>query len=255
MNKLNVIYEDKFILIINKQAGLIVNRADTTRNIITLQDLVEKYLGSSLKKNTHNPLHITSNPSWESPEDAFINRTGIVHRLDKETSGVMVIGKTLDAFTFLQKEFKEREVTKTYLALVHGKVIPEKGEINAPVGRMEFNRKQFGVVAGGRESETHYRVIDYYTNDEILSLVELSPKTGRTHQIRVHMKYIGHPLFADELYAGRKVAKGDRKFLPRIFLHAEILSLIHPITQKRMEFVAELPNDLQEFLEKLKKLS
>src|SRR5690606_14061744 len=123
-------------------------------------------------------------------------RSGIVHRLDKETSGILLVAKNEASFTALQAQFKAREVQKTYLALAHGRIGIEEGEINVPVGRLPWNRRQFGVVAGGRESVTNYRVKGYYrTNDkrrEVLTYVELNPKTGRTHQIRVHLQYIGH---------------------------------------------------------------
>jgi len=247
-NLLQIIFEDKDLLVVNKQAGLIVNRSDTTAQITTLQDLVEKYLGVSNKiRGDWQDPSLSNNIKWESPEDAFVNRSGIVHRLDKETSGVILVAKNLDTFIALQKQFKDRETDKTYIALAHGKITPEQGTINVPVGRLQFNRKRFGVVAGGRESVTNYKVIKYLQNPktrEVLSLVELYPKTGRTHQIRVHLQYIGHPIFADELYAGRKVSREDRKILPRVFLHASTISFIHPIWKNRLEFQAPLPDEL-----------
>ncbi|HSD98865.1 MAG TPA: RluA family pseudouridine synthase [Patescibacteria group bacterium] len=254
MSKLSVIFEDSNLLVVNKPSGVVVNNSDTTAHTTTLQDMVASYL------------HVPSNPTrlitqrkegeWENPEDAFVNRCGIVHRLDKETSGALLVAKTLEAFIALQKEFKDRVVEKTYVALSHGKITPVQGEISVPVGRLEFNRKRFGIVAGGRESLTVYRVESYFENPktkEILSLVTLFPKTGRTHQIRVHLQYIGHPIFGDELYAGRKIARNDRKILQRVFLHAAHISFLHPVTQKKMEFSAPLPEELETVLSQLKK--
>ncbi|HYK08493.1 MAG TPA: RluA family pseudouridine synthase [Candidatus Eisenbacteria bacterium] len=278
MSRLSVLFEDKDFLVVNKPAGIIVNRSDTTASVLTLQDMVSKYLGLPINRlieqKTTNDERRTNNPEWETPESAFQNRSGIVHRLDKETSGVILVAKTLPAFIELQRQFKEHLVEKTYLALSHGKILPEEGEISVPVGRLTFNRKRFGIVAGGRESVTKYKVISNFhpvilegakrpiesgkrrdpiasLQDDVFTLVELYPKTGRTHQIRVHLQYIGHPIFGDELYAGRKVSKKDRKILPRVFLHAAKISFLHPRTGKRMEFNAPLPDELQNVLETL----
>lgn len=245
-----ILFEDTDLLVVNKPAGVIVNRSDTTRHETTLQDMVDEYL-----HKPKNPIRLISQRKpgeWESPEDAFVNRSGIVHRLDKETSGVMLVAKTVDAFSNLQKQFKERMVTKSYKALAHGKIVPTTGEISVPVGRLAFNRKRFGVVAGGRESLTEYRVLHYLENEknhETLTLVELFPKTGRTHQIRVHLQYIGHPIFGDELYAGRKVSREDRKILPRVFLHAATITFLHPSTGKQMSFEAPFPEELETVLQ------
>lgn len=249
-----VLYEDTDVLVLLKPAGLIVNRSDTTSHEQTLQDFVEKHLHLPL-----NPYVKKTAREGEYPtvEEVFQERTGIVHRLDKETSGIILVAKNPKAFIELQRQFKERIVSKTYLALSHGKITPEEGEINVPVGRLEYNRMRFGVVAGGRESLTHYKVISNFQypiskqQSEILSLVELYPKTGRTHQIRVHLKHINHPIFGDELYAGRKTARNDRKLLPRVFLHAAGITFLHPITGKEMHFEAPLTEELQEMLQKL----
>lgn len=250
MNRLTILFEDNEILVVNKPAGVIVNRSDTTSHVQTLQDMVADYLHIPSTKN--KLIEQRKIGEWESPEEAFVNRSGIVHRLDKETSGIILIAKTLSSFVELQRQFKERIVEKTYIALSHGKILPEKGEISVPVGRLSFNRKRFGVVAGGRESVTAYSALKYYTNPktkEILSLVELYPKTGRTHQIRVHLQYIGHPIFGDELYAGRKTSREDRKKLSRVFLHAAKITFLHPKTQILMHYDAPLPKELQDILE------
>ena len=208
-----------------------------------------------------------ANGQFENLELEFENRSGIVHRLDKETSGILLIAKNPASFLNLQKQFKDRSVKKTYIALVHGEVKPESGEINVPVGRLSFNRKRFGVVAGGREAVTKYKVlsIKYYAvpagrqvsdgKKEPLSLLELYPKTGRTHQIRVHLKYFGHPVFSDPLYGGRKTSRNDRKLLPRLFLHAAKISFLHPKTNKIISLESPLPQELVNFLLTLSKKS
>lgn len=251
MKRLDVIYEDHDLLVVNKPAGVIVNRADTTRHEVTLQDMVDDYFHRS-PKITNRLIEQKREGEYPSVEEVFLDRSGIVHRLDKETSGIILVAKNPQSFGELQRQFKERIVHKVYQALSHGKITPEEGEINVPVGRLEYNRKRFGVVAGGRESVTHYKVLREYTNPktkEILSFVELYPKTGRTHQIRVHLQYIHHPIFSDEFYAGRKVARDDRKFLPRVFLHAAEISFLHPQTGKELHFVADLPIELQNVLD------
>jgi len=179
-----------------------------------------------------------------------------VHRIDKETSGILLVAKTKEAFVDLQAQFKERKVKKTYLALAHGKIESEEGEIRVPVGRLSWNRKKFGVVADGREAVTKYKVlsIKYSVFDkkrEPLTLLELYPETGRTHQIRVHLKYINHPIFADFLYAGRKTSRDDRKFLNRVFLHAHKISFYHPRNKELVSFESNLPVELLSVINKL----
>lgn len=247
---MEIIYEDDELLILNKKAGVIVNRSDTTKGEEAVQDFVEKHLGLSPYHSTK----VVPEGEFKSPEETFKERSGIVHRLDKETSGILLVAKTLPSFIELQRQFRERIVKKTYLALSHGLLKPSVGEINVPVGRLEFNRKRFGVVAGGRESVTKYKVLSTYINPktkEPLSLVELYPQTGRTHQIRVHLKHLNRPIVSDELYAGRKVARDDRKNLSRLFLHAAGITFLHPATGKEMEIKSKLPEDLQLYLNSL----
>jgi len=257
-----VIFEDDYILVLDKPAGMIVNRSDTTKGEITVQDWVEKYLKIRIPKseirNKSKILNSNDQNGFEFRDSSFdfVNRAGIVHRLDKETSGILLVAKTQEAFENLQKQFKERIVKKTYTALAHGKVEPSEGEINVPVGRLPWNRKRFGVMAAGREALTKYRVlsIKYYVsgkNREPLSLLELYPQTGRTHQIRVHLQYFHHPIFSDHLYAGRKTGRNDRKILSRIFLHASKISFLHPNDGKLVSFESKLPEELSAFLEKL----
>lgn len=243
-----ILFEDDDLLIIDKPAGITVNRAETTQNELTVQDWAEKHIGI-----TYQASGIKYGDKEWTPESDFNQRGGIVHRLDKETSGVLILAKNPQSFVELQRQFREREVKKVYQALAHGKV-PGEGEIDVPVGRLPWNRKQFGILPGGRESKTTYKVLQYFIDPktkETLSLVELYPQSGRTHQIRVHLKYIGHPIFSDFLYAGRKTARNDRKILERVFLHASQISFFHPKTKKEITFESPLPEELQELLKTL----
>jgi 23S rRNA pseudouridine1911/1915/1917 synthase len=240
-----VIYEDSAFAVIDKPSGMTVNRADTTRGEVTLQDAIISIFGLDEPRIKVDE---------QGFRNAFLERSGIVHRLDKETSGLILVAKTESAFSTLQQQFKNRTVHKNYVALVHGEVKPGDGEINAPIGRESWNRMRFGVVAGGKEAFTKYQVLERRLlrgNKEKLSLVSLEPKTGRTHQIRVHMKYLGYPLFADFLYAGRKTQRDDRKYLARVFLHAAEISFSHPATGEGLMFRSDLPEELRQFLDEM----
>jgi len=231
------IFEDGDFLVINKPSSWITNSAATTKD----QPVVQDWLAKNFKFETSS---------------SKLYRSGIVHRLDKETSGLLLIAKTKEAFHNLQKQFKERRVAKKYRALVHGKVEMGEGEIKAPVGRLPWRRNRFGVLPGGREAVTHYRVISSFqlpNSNEKYTLLELSPKTGRTHQIRIHLKYLGHPIVGDTFYAGRKTARRDRVWCPRLFLHASEISFLHPKTGKRVSFESQLPADLGAVLTSLAK--
>lgn len=204
---LPILYEDDFLIAINKPAGLVVNNATSVKGE-TVQDWAARRATSYKRQET-------------SENKEFFERAGIVHRIDKETSGILLIAKTPEAFAELQRQFKERIIKKTYLAIVHGKMVPPEGQINAPIGRLPWNREHFGVIPGGKESLTKYKVISHkIVNGEELSLVELYPETGRTHQIRVHLKYINFPILGDYLYAGRKTSRDDRQWAERVMLHA-----------------------------------
>ncbi|MBI3955750.1 RluA family pseudouridine synthase [Candidatus Gottesmanbacteria bacterium] len=229
-----ILYEDEILLVINKPPGIVVNRADTVSDR-TVEDWV---------RDTY---HIT------------IDRAGIVHRIDKETSGILLIAKTPEAFGELQRQFKAREVKKTYLALVHGNLVPAQGEIRAPVGRLPWNPERFGIVPGGKEAVTRYKVVSRQSSvvrksesGKLIadsSFVELYPETGRTHQIRVHLKYINHPIIGDYLYAGRKVSRSDRVWAPRVMLHAWKISFTHPGTGKTLAFEAPIPQDMNRIIQ------
>ena len=237
--KIKVVFENGDLWVIEKPSGIVVNRAKTVKEE-TIQDWAEEKLRVKSQK-------------LKVEEKDFVRRAGIVHRLDKETSGLLVIAKNEEAFTNLQAQFKARKTEKKYLALVHGEVKPEKGKIELPISRNPFNREKFGVFPGGRESITEYRVVSHFPlPTSHFSLVEVFPKTGRTHQIRVHLKATGHPIVADEKYAGRKTSRADRLWCPRMFLHASFLGVFHPRTRKWVEFKSELPPDLKKALQKLK---
>jgi 23S rRNA pseudouridine1911/1915/1917 synthase len=215
------IFEDEAVLVINKPAGVTVNRAETTRGQLT----VEAWL----------------------PESALARR-GIVHRLDKDTSGLLMIAKTAAALENLQKQFQQRLVKKTYLALVHGRVEPTSGTINLPVGRNPRQRRRFTVLIGGRPAVSGYRTIKNFAG---YSLLAVYPVTGRTHQIRVHLQHLNHPLVADPLYLGSKRLNQDRRWCPRLFLHSQKIRFFHPLNRQLIKLSAPLPDELKTALDQL----
>ena len=238
--KLEILLEDEFLLVVNKPAGVVVNRSETVEGQ-TVQDWMEENKLQSFKAS--------------KLDKEFVSRSGLVHRLDKDTSGAMVLAKNPEVFQNLKSQFKNRKVKKEYIALVHGKVSPKKGNINLPVARNPKNRMRFTVKVGGRKALTFYEAENYFYDkkdnplyDKRFSLMRVRPKTGRTHQIRVHFSFLGHPIASDPLYLSKKKLESDLKWCPRLFLHAERLVFKHPKTKKRMEFVVELAEDLQEVI-------
>jgi len=222
---LTILYSDDRIVVIDKPSGLVVHPGAGNR---------EGTLASAL-------LYRFPEISGLGPAE----RPGIVHRLDKETSGVMVVARSPDAYASLQKQFKGREVGKVYLGLAWGKM-PAEGRIDRPIGRHIKHGQRMSVrTRKPRPAETFYKVREEFKG---LSLLEIRPVTGRTHQIRVHLASAGHPLAGDSRYGRRKE---EPKF-PRLFLHAHRLSFIHPGTGERVEFVSELPQGLAQILEKLR---
>jgi 23S rRNA pseudouridine1911/1915/1917 synthase len=217
---LNILYEDDDLLVIDKPAGLTIHPAPG-------------YPGHTLVNAVLS--HV---PDLPETDDQL--RPGIVHRLDKDASGVMVVAKNSQAQLNLIDQFKARSVVKAYLVLVRGQLTPEDGVIEAPIGRDPRNRKRMAVVAEGREARTNYHVIKR-TGD--YTLLEVRPETGRTHQIRVHLAAIGYPVVGDKIY-GVKSAR-----VPRLFLHACRLGFNLPATGKYVEFTSELPPDLARALE------
>lgn len=248
-----ILFQDNHMAVVLKPAGMIVNSADSAKGQVTLQEWTEKEFkiqNLEFKIEDDNKYIVDG----YNKLDEFYSRSGIVHRLDKETSGIILIAKNPQAFINLQRQFKNGTVKKTYTALVHGKLNKTEGEIDAPVGRLPWNRMRFGVLPEGRPAKTLYKVLAHKTakdvkNPEEFSLVEVYPQTGRTHQIRVHFQHLGHPVVSDALYAGRKVGRADREKLPRHFLHASEITLLHPDTHAPLAFSAPLPEDLQTFLD------
>jgi 23S rRNA pseudouridine1911/1915/1917 synthase len=240
---LNVVFEDEHILVINKNAGLVVHPG------------VGNYTGTLINALYHYfrdlPLFQTGNM-----------RPGLVHRLDKNTSGILLIAKTELALNRLAKQFYDRTTSRKYLALVWGSLDEEEGRIEGHIGRDLKDRKKMNVFADGSQGKhavTHYKLIERLG---YLSLVECQLETGRTHQIRVHFKHIRHPLFNDETYGGDQILKGTtftkyKQFvqncfqaLPRHALHAKSLGFTHPDTGEQMFFDSELPEDMTQVIEK-----
>lgn len=227
-----VIFENKTLIVVSKPAGWIVNSSQTT----TDQSVIQDWLAQNFDF-----------PVFEYPEC----RNGIVHRLDKPTSGCLIVAKTKSSFESLQSQFKERTVNKKYTALSHGKSKDKSGLIDQPVGRLPWRRDRFGVLSGGRPAQTNYEVLGYYQKDgQEFTLFELSPHTGRTHQIRIHLKYIGHPIVSDTFYAGRKTARSDLKWCSRLFLHASKIEFSDPDGGEKIRTEAALPVDLESALDK-----
>lgn len=221
MNKkvIQTIFEDKDILVIDKPAGITVHPAEGETDITVSEIFQDKYTGEKLGE-----------------------RDLIVHRLDKGTSGVMVLAKNPKSRESLMNQFKERKVRKKYLALLDGKLRPTEGIIDMPLSRDLIKRQRVAPAEEGKDAKTLYKVIQYYRNH---TLVEARPKTGRTHQIRVHFSAIGFPLYGDKRY-GRIDDKTTR-----IFLHAAELSFIHPTKGERVKFTSDLSKELQDVLAKL----
>ncbi len=232
--ELNIVYEDDALLIINKPIGMVVHPGAGNSNNTMLNALLH---------------HVT--------ELKDLPRAGIIHRLDKETSGLLVIAKTTAAFTHLSAQLKARTIGRIYQAIVSG-VLTSGGKVEAPIGRHPIQRKRMTVIETGKPAVTHYRVLERYRAH---TRVRVQLETGRTHQIRVHMAHAHHPLLGDPIYAGRlQLPKGATPALVdmlRLFkhqaLHAYELTLEHPITHELMTWQAPLPEDMQKLIECLRK--
>lgn len=227
---LKIIYEDSDCIVIDKPAGMVVHPA-----LGHFSGTVVNAILAHLKKDPTVSI-----------------RPGIVHRLDKDTSGLMVVAKNEFAEKSLRDQFKIRVVKKTYLALVRGILTKKEGVIDKPIGRNPKNRQKFGIVANGKEAQTNYEVLDEIGK---YSLVEAKPLTGRTHQIRVHLSSLGHPLIGDRVYGTKLIHDKIGVDLDRQFLHASQLEFRQPSTNKVLSFNSKLPFDLENFLNQLKKHS
>lgn len=241
---LNVVYEDDQLMVINKDAGMVVHPG---------------------AGNFHGTLvnaiawHLKDLASYD-PNDPEV---GLVHRIDKDTSGLLVIAKTPEAKTFLGKQFFNKTTHRSYNALVWGNMTEDEGRIEGNIGRDPKDRLRMAVFAPdsgiGKSAVTHWRVIERFG---FVTLVECILETGRTHQIRAHMKHIGHPLFSDERYGGCEILRGTRsstykafinncfKICPRQALHARTLGFVHPATGQQMDFTSDLPEDMEQLIEK-----
>lgn len=276
---IKIVYEDQDLLVINKPPGVVVNRAETVK-VETLQDWLEnniEAIGSrKFPDDWQEQLPEDFTNEYGSPQDIFNSRTGLAHRLDKDTSGVMLIAKHPGSLVNLLKQFRERKVQKRYSCLTHGKFAIPKGEVNLPLGRRQSNRKLFAVMLEGRPALTEYEVQEFFPGINLeklgvdtgrskelkqkrfslyegFSMVSCWPKTGRTHQIRVHLAYLKHPIVGDQHYVGKKRAKLDSLWCERQFLHASEIELIHPRSGKRVNYRAELTADLLDNLTYLTK--
>ena len=239
---LNIVYEDDALMVVNKPAGMVVHPAHGN------------YSGTLINGVAW---HMKDVPNWDM-NDAHV---GLVHRIDKDTSGLLVIAKTPDAKTHLGDQFFHKTTKRRYQALVWGNFDEDEGTVVGNIGRNPKDRMQMTVLpeGEGKYAVTHYRVLERFG---FVTLVECILETGRTHQIRVHMKHIGHVLFNDERYGGNEVLRGNRtakykqfinncfEICPRQALHAMTLGFVHPVTGEEMYFTSELPADMSALLDK-----
>ncbi|RWY86116.1 RluA family pseudouridine synthase [Pediococcus acidilactici] len=223
---LDIVYEDDDVIVVNKPQGMVVHPAPGHDHGTLVNGLL-----------AHTPL-------------ATINgelRPGIVHRIDKDTSGLLMVAKNDQALVSLSKQLKDKTNQRKYWAIVHGNIKEDTGTINAPIGRSKKDRKKMAINEEGRPAVTHFKVLERFGE---YTLIECQLETGRTHQIRVHLKYIGHPVAGDPLYGPRKTLKGNGQFL-----HAKLLGFKHPRTGEEMVFEVDPPAIFQTTLKKLRAIS
>lgn len=216
---LGIVYEDPVLIVIDKPAGMVIHPAPGHQSGTLVNALL-----------AHCP---------ELAGDSQDRRPGIVHRLDRDTSGLILVAKNEQIRRALQRQFQARQVHKVYLALLDGYLEVAHGRIESPLGRDPRHRQRMAIVPGGREAITEYRLLATFAGGDY-SLVEAEPKTGRTHQIRVHFASIGHPVVGDTVYGRRRTSLP----VPRQFLHAQRLGFTHPLTGRPLQFEAPLPDDL-----------
>ncbi|WP_069825342.1 RluA family pseudouridine synthase [Pediococcus pentosaceus] len=220
---LDIVFEDDDVIVVNKPQGMVVHPAPGHENGTLVNGLLD-----------HAPL-------------ATVNgelRPGIVHRIDKDTSGLLMVAKNDQAMLSLSAQLKAKTNQRKYLAIVHGNFKEEAGTINAPIGRSKKDRKKMAIVEDGRPAVTHFKVLERFMD---YTLIECELETGRTHQIRVHLKYIGHPVAGDPLYGPRNTLKGNGQFL-----HAKLLGFKHPRTGEELVFEVDPPQIFQDTLSKLR---
>ena len=244
---LDVIYEDEFLAVINKPAGMVVHPGAGISSGTLANALAHKFKVQSSKLKIEDDRNARI--------DEMKSQVGIVHRLDKDTSGLMVVAKNRETHEALSEQFREREVYKSYVALVHGELEENTGKIDAPIAREKHNRTKMSVRKHGRRALSLWKVKKHF---EKFTLIDVEIKTGRTHQIRVHCAYINHPVVGDETYnAGRDKSVADVEIrqaiqrLNRFFLHAHKLYFTHPETKEYLKFSTPLPDELTEFLDLL----
>lgn len=292
---ITILFEDQDIIIIHKGANLVVNRADSTKNK-TVQDWMSAKIYQPAGSKDIDWQE--SKDFWQSlvpsdfqakfgtPAEIFQQRNGIVHRLDKDTSGILLLAKNPGSLVNLLAQFRQRQVKKKYQCLVHGQLSLKNGVINVPIARAQQDRKKFAIDINGREAVTSYQVLNKFNFDQVkelllsiaegkrpsfipdfkpifiknlkqvftqeekkilqknmniyqagLSIVECQPLTGRTHQIRVHLKHLGHPIVGDRLYTGKKRVKIDSLWCQSLFLHAGEIEFRHPRSQKIIKII------------------
>jgi 23S rRNA pseudouridine1911/1915/1917 synthase len=220
---LDIVFEDDDVIVVNKPQGMVVHPAPGHEHGTLVNGLLE-----------HSPL-------------ATVNgelRPGIVHRIDKDTSGLLMIAKNDQAMVSLSAQLKAKTNQRKYLAIVHGNFKEESGKINAPIGRSKEDRKKMDIVEDGRPAVTHFKVLERFTD---YTLIECQLETGRTHQIRVHLKYIGHPVAGDPLYGQKNTLKGNGQFL-----HAKLLGFKHPRTNEELVFEVDPPKIFEDTLNQLR---
>ena len=223
---LDIIYEDDYVIVVNKPQGMVVHPAPGNPDGTLVNGLLYHCSLSSING---------------------VIRPGIVHRIDKDTSGLLVVAKTNAAHESLSAQLKERKALRRYYCIVNGNIRENEGIIDKPIGRHPIDRKRMAVIEGGREAVTHYRVLERFRG---YCLVECTLETGRTHQIRVHMSYIGHSIVGDPVYGIKK----ERFKTNGQLLHAKTIGFVHPVTGELMEFDSELPEYFMDILNKLRKL-
>ncbi len=241
--ELDIVFEDQYLMVVNKPAGMVVHPAQGNWTGTLVNGLV---------------YHFQNLPEMKGN----VGRPGLVHRIDKDTSGLLVIAKSEEAMSHLAAQFFHHSIDRTYLALVWGEPEAESGTIRGHVGRSAKDRKVMDVFVDGSQGKhavTHWKVVERL---RYVSLIQCNLETGRTHQIRAHMKYSGHPLFNDAMYGGDKIRKGTQfskyktfvqncfDLIPRQALHAKSLGFIHPISKEKLYFEAPLPSDMKGVLEK-----